>query len=47
MLGATHYHEIFEGNFLEASSILAFGHMEVYIDENVETIEKQITYLYK
>ena len=47
MLGATHFHEIFENGFLKGRPELAFGHMEVLVDESVEAIEEQVTYLYK
>ena len=46
MLGATHYHEIFENNFLLPCPELAFGHMDVCLDQNAEEVENQITYLY-
>ena len=47
VLAATHFHEIFENGFLNASSRLAFGHMEVYKDPNAKEIEDQVSYLYK
>ena len=47
MLGATHFHEIFENGFLEARHDLAYGHMEVQVDVNAAEVENQITYLYK
>ncbi|KAL8831364.1 MAG: hypothetical protein Q9170_005327 [Blastenia crenularia] len=47
VLGATHFHEIFENGFLLPRPYLAFGHMEVRIDEEAEEIEGQVTYLYK
>jgi DNA mismatch repair protein MSH5 len=46
VLGATHFHEIFESGFLQERSELAFGHMEVRVDANAEVFEDQITYLY-
>ena len=46
VLGATHFHEIFENNFLEERSELGFGHMEVHVDTEAEAMEDQITYLY-
>ena len=45
VLGATHYHEIFETNFLKPRPHLAFGHMEVRLHQDAE-VENQITYLY-
>ncbi|KAL8718148.1 MAG: hypothetical protein Q9225_004683 [Loekoesia sp. 1 TL-2023] len=47
VLGATHFHEIFENGFLQPRPYLAFGHMEVRIDMEAEAIEDQVTYLYK
>ncbi|KAL8736313.1 MAG: hypothetical protein Q9166_000468 [cf. Caloplaca sp. 2 TL-2023] len=47
VLGATHFHEIFENDFLQPRPYLAFGHMEVRVDIEAETVEDQITYLYK
>ncbi|KAL8942309.1 MAG: hypothetical protein Q9211_001455 [Gyalolechia sp. 1 TL-2023] len=47
VLGATHFHEIFENGFLLPRPQLAFGHMEVRIDMEAETAEDQVTYLYK
>ncbi|KAL8755038.1 MAG: hypothetical protein Q9184_004921 [Pyrenodesmia sp. 2 TL-2023] len=47
VLGATHFHEIFENGFLQPRPSLAFGHMEVRVDMDTEAIEEQITYLYK
>ncbi|KAL8997253.1 MAG: hypothetical protein Q9169_003446 [Polycauliona sp. 2 TL-2023] len=47
VLGATHFHEIFENGFLQPRAQLAFGHMEVRVDMEAEAVEEQITYLYK
>ncbi|KAI4256406.1 MAG: hypothetical protein L6R42_006240 [Xanthoria sp. 1 TBL-2021] len=47
VLGATHFHEIFENGFLQPRPPLAFGHMEVRVDMEAEAVEEQITYLYK
>jgi len=46
VLGATHFHEIFENGFLRDRPELKFGHMEVCVDANAEAVEDQITYLY-
>jgi DNA mismatch repair protein MSH5 len=46
VLGATHFHEIFENGFLQERPELSFGHMEVRVDLNAEVVEDQITYLY-
>ncbi|KFY27431.1 hypothetical protein V493_03503 [Pseudogymnoascus sp. VKM F-4281 (FW-2241)] len=46
VLGATHFHEIFTSGALQDRPELAFGHMEVCVDEHSESIEDQVTYLY-
>ena len=46
VLGATHFHEIFENGFLGERPELSFGHMEVRVDSNTNVVEDQITYLY-
>ena len=46
VLAATHFHEIFETRFLKPGPGLDFGHMEVRLDTQAETVENQITYLY-
>ena len=46
VLAATHFHEIFENNYLKESSRLAFGHMEVRIDEEASEVEDRIIHLY-
>jgi DNA mismatch repair protein MSH5 len=46
VLGATHFHEIFERGFLQPRLSLDFAHMEVKVDSNVSTVDDQITYLY-
>ncbi|KAI4088531.1 MAG: hypothetical protein LQ339_008707 [Xanthoria mediterranea] len=47
VLGATHFHEIFENGFLQPRPLLAFGHMEIRVDMEADAVEEQITYLYK
>ena len=47
VLGATHFHEIFENGFLQNRPRLAFGHMEVRIDMEADAVDEQIAYLYK
>ncbi|KAL1607764.1 hypothetical protein SLS60_002700 [Paraconiothyrium brasiliense] len=47
VIGATHFHEIFENGLLKASPSLALGHMQVQIDEQASEFDDQITYLYK
>ncbi|KAL8810476.1 MAG: hypothetical protein Q9200_002548 [Gallowayella weberi] len=46
VLGATHFHEIFENGIFRPRPHLAFGHMEVRVDMEAEATEDQITYLY-
>jgi DNA mismatch repair protein MSH5 len=47
VIGATHYHEIFENGFLTSHPNIWFGHMRILLDANAEQVEEQITYLYK
>ncbi|QQK46857.1 DNA mismatch repair protein MutS, core [Penicillium digitatum] len=44
-IAATHFHEIFENNFLSLQPRLQLGHMEVQVCEETQ-VEDQITYLY-
>ncbi|KAG8533403.1 uncharacterized protein KY384_002186 [Bacidia gigantensis] len=46
VLAATHFHEMFENGFLKANSSLAFGYMEVRVDEKAKDVDDQIIYLY-
>ncbi|KFY67615.1 hypothetical protein V496_01506 [Pseudogymnoascus sp. VKM F-4515 (FW-2607)] len=46
VLGATHFHEIFTSGALQDRPELAFGHMEVRVDKDGESVEDQVTYLY-
>ncbi|KAF7860638.1 hypothetical protein EAF04_008157 [Stromatinia cepivora] len=46
VLGATHFHEIFENGFLSPRPELSFGHMEVHVDKEADLAEDQVTYLY-
>ncbi len=46
VLAATHFHEIFENNYLLENSGLSFGHMEVRMNKEALAAEDQITYLY-
>jgi DNA mismatch repair protein MSH5 len=47
VLVATHFHEIFENGYLKPRPELAFGHMEIRVDEQSHKLGEQITYLYK
>ncbi|RMY41467.1 hypothetical protein D0866_00587 [Hortaea werneckii] len=46
VLGATHFHEIFESGFLPERDRLGFAQMEVRVDESASEVNDQITYLY-
>lgn len=46
VLGATHFHEIFESGALQPRPELAFGHMEVHVDSEADSSDDQVTYLY-
>lgn len=46
VLAATHFHEIFENGFLDDRPQVAFCHMEIHIDANIEVLQDQVTYLY-
>lgn len=46
VLGATHYHEIFEAGFLQKSRRLQFGHMDVRVADRAPATGEQVTYLY-
>ena len=46
VLGATHFHEIFENGFLRPRTFLAFAHMEIRVEQDAKEAEDQIIYLY-
>ncbi|KAF5851469.1 hypothetical protein GGP41_004289 [Bipolaris sorokiniana] len=46
VIGATHFHEIFEMDLLKPRPTLGFGYMEVRVDTEAKKINDQITYLY-
>ncbi|KAF2264564.1 hypothetical protein CC78DRAFT_580350 [Lojkania enalia] len=46
VIGATHFHEIFESGLFKSATHLAFAHMEVRVDTDSIEIEDQVTYLY-
>ncbi|USW47708.1 Putative DNA mismatch repair protein MutS, core [Septoria linicola] len=46
VLGATHFHEIFESGFLPSRPALGFSHMEVEVHDEQSEAENRITYLY-
>ncbi|KAI0140145.1 muts domain V-domain-containing protein [Hypoxylon sp. NC0597] len=47
VLAATHFHEIFEGQFLVETPELAFAHMNVRLDFDAPIMEDQVTYLFQ
>lgn len=47
VLVATHFHEIFEQRFLPESLRFFFAHMEVHVDLEAESVEDQVTYLFR
>ncbi|KAH6895100.1 muts domain V-domain-containing protein [Thelonectria olida] len=46
MLVATHYHEIFEGGYLNHHEGLQLAHLDVRVDWNAAQVEDQVTYLF-
>ncbi|KAJ5767203.1 uncharacterized protein N7511_004819 [Penicillium nucicola] len=46
IIAATHFHEIFENDFLALRPRLQLGHMEVQVDQQVQQVADQVTYLY-
>ncbi|KAJ5082300.1 DNA mismatch repair protein MutS core [Penicillium argentinense] len=46
VIAATHFHEIFEHNFLAPRPRLQLGHMEVKVCDEYREAEDQVTYLY-
>lgn len=46
VLAATHFHEIFEGDFIRPRPSLAYAHMEVRLDDEQLDEPEQVTYLY-
>lgn len=47
VLAATHFHEIFEYDFLRESPGLAFAHLDVRVDLEAEDRDDQVTYLFR
>lgn len=47
VLGATHYHELFENNFLKPTAHLTLSHMDIHLDQEAHEPEDQVTYLYR
>ncbi|KAJ8114028.1 hypothetical protein OPT61_g3993 [Boeremia exigua] len=43
VIGATHFHEIFEMGLLKPRSALSFGHLEVKVDPEKSQVDDQIT----
>ena len=46
-LVSTHFHEIFDGNYLETKKQLSFGHMNVRLDMDAHRSDDQVTFLFK
>ncbi|KAM0245064.1 hypothetical protein ACHAP5_005736 [Fusarium lateritium] len=46
LLAATHFHEIFEGMYLEHHGGLRIAHMNVRLDWEARLIDEQVTYLF-
>ncbi|KAJ5491216.1 hypothetical protein N7539_002783 [Penicillium diatomitis] len=46
VIAATHFHEIFENDFLSLRPGLQLGHMEVKVSEESRNVKDQVTYLY-
>lgn len=47
VIAATHFHKVFENDFLRVRPRLWLGHMEVQVCEETRDAEDQITYLCK
>lgn len=47
VLAATHFHEIFENNFLVDHPRLSFGYMAVHVDPHSEDLREQVNYLFQ
>ncbi|KAF3764856.1 hypothetical protein M406DRAFT_259223 [Cryphonectria parasitica EP155] len=47
VLAATHFHEIFEHNYLSGSPRLYLAHMDVRVDLETENREDQVTFLFR
>lgn len=47
VLAATHFHEIFEHNFLDHHRRLALAYMKIHVDLEAEDAEQQVTYLFQ
>ena len=47
LLVATHFHEVFEGGYLDQHPGLCLAHMNVKVDWDIAQIEDQVTYLFK
>ncbi|PSR81614.1 putative MSH5 protein [Coniella lustricola] len=47
VLAATHFHEIFEHDFLGGNPRLSLAHMDVRIDAEADNREGQVTYLFR
>ncbi|AEO54244.1 hypothetical protein MYCTH_99556 [Thermothelomyces thermophilus ATCC 42464] len=47
VLAGTHFHEVFDNEFLRSGKNIAFAHMDARLDPEAEDLEEQITFLYR
>ncbi len=47
VLAVTHFHEIFENQFLRESPEMVFAHMDIHIDYDASGMGDQVTYLFQ
>lgn len=47
VLAATHFHEIFENKLLPNTPKLAFAHMDVRVDLDTQSVDDQVTFLFR
>ncbi|KAI7782338.1 hypothetical protein LA080_013613 [Diaporthe eres] len=47
VLAATHFHEIFENKLLPNTPNLSFAHMDVRVDLETESVDDQVTFLFR
>lgn len=47
VLAATHFHEIFENDFLHGHPNIALAHMDIHLDLHADHTDEQVTYLFK
>ncbi|KAK7714064.1 hypothetical protein SLS64_004161 [Diaporthe eres] len=47
VLAATHFHEVFENRLLPNTPKLSFAHMDVRVDLETESVDDQVTFLFR